>query len=121
MKNIVVFDNGGETFDRFTIINKSNGEMIGASEQPFHPQGFGQYCGNIAWDYFTKTVGANYLRRMETEDPKHYKKIMALKTKEIIKEFTNEGDIGKVIDFNTLPDDVKHFARERFSNLFKSA
>ena len=46
MKTIIL-DNKGETFDRYTII-LPNGDCYGASENPFHPQGFGQYCGNIA-------------------------------------------------------------------------
>ena len=40
-----VYDNGGSTFDRYTII--IDGEMHGASENPFHPQGFGQYAGEV--------------------------------------------------------------------------
>ncbi len=117
MKNIIVFDNGGETFDRFTIIDRKSGDMIGSSENPFHPQGFGQHCGNPAWDYFTKTVGANYMRRMDQEDPKHYAKIMKLKTAEIIKEFTRERNIGNVVEFSTLPADVQQFAKQSFETV----
>lgn len=39
-----VFDNGGVTLDRFTII--IGDDMFGASDNPFHPLGFGQYCGD---------------------------------------------------------------------------
>jgi len=46
-KEIFVFDNGGETLDRYTIIFKEDASLFGASENPFHPQGFGQYCGEI--------------------------------------------------------------------------
>lgn len=115
MKNVVIFDNGGETFDRFTIIEKKTGEMIGASCDPFHPQGFGQYCGNVAWDYFTRTVGANYMRRIEDEDPKHYAKIVRQKTAEIIAEFKREKNIGKVVKFTELPQDVQKFANQSFN------
>ena len=45
-KTIHVFDNEGETFDRFTII-LPDGEMLGSSVYPFHPQGFGMYVGNV--------------------------------------------------------------------------
>ena len=114
---IVVFDNGGETCDRYTIIEKATGEMIGSSERPFNPQGFGQYCGNVAWDYFTKTVGSNYMRRMEDEQPKFHKKIMTAKTKEIIQEFKNEGNLGKVIPFSSLPADVQQFAKQSFEKI----
>ena len=66
---LVVLDNGGLTFDRYTIIDKSTGDMIGASDNPFHPLGFGQFCGNV----------------------------------------------GKVIEFDTLPDDVQKFAKQSFT------
>lgn len=44
------YDNGGETFDRYTIVFTGNYknrvskcEYIGSSEYPFAPQGFGQH------------------------------------------------------------------------------
>lgn len=45
-----VYDNGGESFDRYTVVftgrytHKTGGVhwYLGASEHPFHPQGFGQ-------------------------------------------------------------------------------
>jgi len=39
-----VFDNGGTTFDRYTVV--IGNDIYGCSEHPFHPQGFGQYCGS---------------------------------------------------------------------------
>jgi len=48
-----VYDNGGETFDRFTVVylnipNGPNSEpmCLGMSENPMHPQGYGEhaYC-----------------------------------------------------------------------------
>lgn len=90
MKNIIVFDNNGETFDRFTIIDKTTGEMIGASSNPFHPQGFGQHCGNILLSKPQSTI------------------------KERINEFKKYGSLGKVIDFATLPGDVQQFAKQSF-------
>tara|TARA_R110002153_G_scaffold1655_1_gene8512 strand:+ start:835 stop:1101 length:267 start_codon:yes stop_codon:yes gene_type:complete len=45
-----VLDNGGATFDRYTLsFISEDGEdsfMYGASENPFHPQGFGMYVGD---------------------------------------------------------------------------
>lgn len=41
-----IFDNGGKTCDRYTII-LGDGEMFCASQNPFEPNGFGQYCGNV--------------------------------------------------------------------------
>lgn len=47
---ISIYDNGGKTFDRFSVIFKNERERNGLygcrgmSEHPFHPQGFGQWC-----------------------------------------------------------------------------
>jgi len=49
-KEIFIFDNNGETFDRYTIILKEDASIYGSSENPFHPQGFGQYCGETHKD-----------------------------------------------------------------------
>lgn len=117
MKNIIVFDNGGETFDRFTIIDKISGDMIGSSEMPFNPLGFGQHCGNPAHTYFSRTVGSGWISGLARTDPKHYLKIIKSKTREIIKEFIEEGNLGKVVDFNTLPADVQQFAKQSFEQV----
>ena len=41
-----IYDNGGETFDRFTVyydeMERGYYNGRGMSEHPFHPQGFGQ-------------------------------------------------------------------------------
>lgn len=50
MKNIRIYDNGGKTFDRYTVVYMTEPEgrglygARGMSENPFDPQGFGQYC-----------------------------------------------------------------------------
>jgi hypothetical protein len=43
----IAFDNGGKSIDRYTLIDTKTGDMYGSNDSPFHPQGFGQYCGNI--------------------------------------------------------------------------
>lgn len=55
----MIFDNGSETFDRYTFINK-NYECYGFSDNPYHPQGFGQYCGEVVIPYI-KIGESNYL------------------------------------------------------------
>jgi hypothetical protein len=48
---IRIYDNGGKTFDRYTVVftgryrHRTDGEhwYLGMSEHPFHPQGFGQH------------------------------------------------------------------------------
>lgn len=48
MKIITCYDNGGETFDRYTIIIEDTDHpdedyALAASDDPYHPQGFGQH------------------------------------------------------------------------------
>lgn len=117
MKKLIVFDNNGETFDRFTIIDKISGNMIGASCDPFNPQGFGQHCGNPAHTFFCTTIGATYMSNLEAKDPNHYKRIIKRKTAEIIQEFISEGNIGRVIDFDQLPAPVQQFAKQSFETV----
>lgn len=48
-----VYDNGGESVDRYSVIFK-DGDLVGMSERPFHPQGFNQFSGNVDdWDLTT--------------------------------------------------------------------
>lgn len=50
-KYVRVYDNGGETFDRYTVLFTGRyagrpvgrTEYVGMSENPCHPQGFGQH------------------------------------------------------------------------------
>ena len=63
-KDFRCFDNGGKTADRYTIMpgrqhwrthrddRTKRWVAFGASENPFHPQGFGQSCEIDGWqDY----------------------------------------------------------------------
>lgn len=43
MKYPMCYDNGGETADRYTVIYKKEGDYVGMSSEPFHPQGIGQH------------------------------------------------------------------------------
>jgi hypothetical protein len=65
--NIRIYDNGGQTFDRYTVIYMDEPERepnmfaaVGMSEHPFHPQGFGQHC--------TATPGKHIGRRITFEE-----------------------------------------------------
>lgn len=48
-----IYDNGGKTFDRYTVVFMKQKERdgsyaaLGMSENPFHPQGFGQHCSAV--------------------------------------------------------------------------
>lgn len=83
-----IFDNGGETFDRYTIVGPY-GNVWGASKNPFHPQGFGQFSHNADTDY--DKIGREQL----------------------IKNFREEGQVGKEISFDDCPDKVQEFILQR--------
>lgn len=106
MENIVALDNNGETFDRYTIINTEDGEMIGSSDEPFHPQGFGQHCGNLV-DFAMVTTHGSQWRKYVTDE----KKIIKQKVKEYLSDTTT---IGKQIPFDSLPEAVQKFAKQSF-------
>ena len=52
-RKIHIYDNGGRSFDRYTVVftgnyKDRNGycDYLGMSENPYHPQGFGQHGGS---------------------------------------------------------------------------
>ena len=75
------YDNGGSSFDRYTILpprnagpdywhnrrppDRFNGvwAAIGASESPFHPQGFGQHVAAMAGPHLGKRIAWDALPR----------------------------------------------------------
>lgn len=63
MKNFIVFDNGGKTTDRYTIINLETADVFCASENPHEPSGIGRWIGNIA-DHRTVLYGAGWRQRL---------------------------------------------------------
>ena len=60
------YDNGGKTFDRYTVVpprwakeereRDADFNSFGASEHPFHPQGFGQHGSAMAGPHLGKRV-----------------------------------------------------------------
>lgn len=58
MENIRIYDNGGETVDRYTVVvteNEGRIAVYGMSDRPFHPQGFCQFCGDEVSQEFLDT------------------------------------------------------------------
>jgi hypothetical protein len=64
-ERLAIYDNGGKTFDRFTVIFANILERekptrsyyaIGMSEHPRHPQGFGQHCSAMAGRHLGKRI-----------------------------------------------------------------
>lgn len=106
VKKLVCFDNEGESFDRFTILNTKTGDLIGASEHPYNPLGFGQYAGNVADNYWNIAYGYSWRQNVNVKNA----------VKFAVNHFLNDcSHIGKVIAFDDLPDEVKKFAVYYFS------
>jgi len=106
----ICLDNGGETFDRYTIIERATGDMIGASEQPFNPLGFGQFCGNVADNYWFNAFGTGWRNGCN-------KVILNKRIKYAVDLFLADcGNVGKPVEFDTLPADVQKFAKHAFSD-----
>lgn len=61
LKQIKCYDNGGKTFDRYTVILNSRGDYVAMSENPFSPQGFGQHGEKCR-------AGAHLGRRISFDD-----------------------------------------------------
>lgn len=81
--NIRIYDNGGKTCDRYTVIFMDCPEYqpgtyaaVGMNERPFHPQGFGQHC--------TAMPGRHLGRRIKFEDlPPDCQKLVLADLKDI--------------------------------------
>ena len=109
MNHLFILDNGGETFDRYTIVNTKDGEMIGASENPFSPLGFGQHCGNVADNYWITAYGHAWNRSIPQTMLKNRIKYAIDHFKE------NSQHVGHPIKFEDLPVDVQKFAVQYFT------
>lgn len=48
MSDALIYDNGGKTFDRYTVIIDDS--CYGMSSDPMSPLGFNQYCGEVGND-----------------------------------------------------------------------
>jgi hypothetical protein len=67
--NIIVYDNGGKTFDRYTAIYKDRPypmtlntyECIGMSANPFNPQGFCQHSAAMPGQHLGKRINISEL------------------------------------------------------------
>lgn len=104
--NTVILDNKGETYDRYTII-LSDGDCYGASDNPFHPMGFGQYCGNIAENYWRTAYGVGWRRGC---DAKLIKKRVKFALNNYIAEKLVEGEVK--IHLKDLPEEVIKYVKQ---------
>ena len=114
MKNseIAIFDNEGKTIDCYTAINKKTGDIVGFNSNPFHPMGFGQFCGN-AVDRMNITFGYNW-RKGHTEAG--IAKILRSEIRNFINEAKNDSSwLGKEIKFSELPEDAQKYLTQSFA------
>ena len=110
-QKLIILDNGGATFDRYTIIDRLTGEMAGASDNPFHPLGFGQYCGNVADNYWQQAYGYSWRNGCN-------KRLLNKRIKYAIDLFLADcGNVGKVVEFSSLPEKVQQFAKQYFETV----
>ena len=90
-RNIRVYDNDGETFDRYTVVYTGNFKgrdgqcyYVGMSEHPFHPQGFG----------------------LHGESP-------------YVIDYPTYSHLGKKITFQTLPKDCQKAVIEDYKEIWR--
>jgi hypothetical protein len=103
MNTFVIFDNGGKTADRFTIINNETGDVFAASENPTAPNGVGKFCGNCA-DHHIVMYGAGWRQRLPS------KKIIKAEVGNYITNAKLDPDwLGKEVEFTSLPEDLRDY------------
>src|SRR5580700_3307358 len=103
MNPYIVFDNGGRTADRFTIINRETGDVFGSSEKPDEPGGISKYCGNCAAHRIVM-CGAGWRQKIPS------RKIV----KEEVDNYVNNARldqswIGMEIDVDALPVNLRKY------------
>lgn len=99
---LVVYDNGGESYDRFTFILK-DGDLFGSSENPFSPLGFGSFNHNIADERMIVEYGASWRKHCDVKKCTKYAINKYLNNVEILKT------IGKKVNWILLPEKVKEY------------
>jgi hypothetical protein len=103
MENFVIFDNGGRSADRFTIIHNETGDVFGASENPSAPNGIGKFCGNCA-DHHTVMFGAGWRQRLPS------KKIIKAEVTNYITNARLDPDwLGQEVEFASLPEALRDY------------
>lgn len=98
-----IFDNGGKTLDRYTILTY-DGNVFGASENPFH--GFGQFCNHVIENIEPKYASLFY----DKINGKYLKSATIRYKRKFINEARkNHNWLGKEINENDLPFEAKKY------------
>jgi hypothetical protein len=103
MSTSIIFDNGGITPDRFTIINRETGDVFGASENPNALNWTAKFIGNCA-DHRVMLRGAGWRQGLPAKK--------TIKTE--IENYVNNAKlnpdwIGRELDFSALPENIRRF------------
>ena len=103
MKKFIIFDNGGKTIDRFTIINKETGDIFGCGDNPNAPGCAGELIGNCV-SHRIVVYGAGWRQRLPGKNI----------IKEEVDNYVNNARLdpdwlGRQVDLINLPMNVKHF------------
>jgi hypothetical protein len=103
MKNYMIFDNGGKTADRFTIIRAETGDVFGASEQPGEAGGIGRWCGNII-EHKIVLYGAGWRQRLPS------KKIIEADIENYVNNARLDPEwLGREVEMESLPKAVQNY------------
>jgi len=109
-KKITIFDNGGETIDRYTGVITKTGDVIGFNSNPFHPMGFGQFCGNVT-DRRRITYGASWRKYFDE------KKVLKEELFHYLNEAkTNSAWLGKEIKLKDLSPEAQKYVEQMLTN-----
>jgi len=106
MKTYIVFDNGGKTIDRFTVINTKTADVFSVSENPAGAGGIGRHCGNCAEHRIT-LYGSGWRQRLPA------KKVLEAEAENYINNARLDPDwLGCEIEFASLPKNVREYMAE---------
>jgi hypothetical protein len=106
MNSFIIFDKGGSTADRFTIINTETGDVFAASDNPDTPNGGGKFIGNCA-DHRIVLYGAGWRQKLPT------KKMIRDEIENYINNARLDADwLGREVDFLRLPESVRRYTSQ---------
>lgn len=106
MRAFIIFDNGGITLDRYTIVNQQTGDVFGCSENPDSPDGIAKFVGNCAAHHIV-LYGAGWRQRHPS------KKLLQAEIENYINNARLDPDwIGMEADLSILPDAVRRWVAQ---------
>jgi hypothetical protein len=103
MNRFIIFDNGGITPDRFTIVNRETGDVFGASENPNALNWTAKFIGNCA-DHRVVLRGSGWRQGLPS------RKIIQTEIENYVNNAKLDPDwIGRELGFAALPENIRKF------------